>query len=190
MEIIEAPELDLISPFPESQLHRVWGWSRAFSNLNIPDDGPRTKEAFEAYMKGQLTAALTFGIIDRDGLLGLPNVAPLVGIIVFEPVNTYNGYIHIATSRPTWGTRMADQALQTAINYIFTHNPNIQKVSAAIADEYVPAKALARRLGAKLEGILEGIAVRDGELMNVAHYGILYSNWKYKPTHVVLRSKV
>lgn len=191
MLVIEGPQVDLISPFPESQQARIWGWSKAFSSLTMADDGPQTKEDFEVYMRNYLAMphVASFGIIDRNNLLEMPHTAPLVGIIVFEGAGKYNGYFHVATTRAAWGTHMIDQAGAVAIEQLFRQEPSLHRVSATVNDKLAPAKALLRRLGFRFEGLIRKALPIGGVMYDVAHFGLLHTDWKYAPVPVVLQRK-
>lgn len=179
-DVIQGQTVDLITPYPTSQIKRAFGWMHCYKSITQTDEFPKTFEEFQPYMERYLQVCTSFGIIDKNQLTNRRHEAPLVGILIFEPGGPHNGYWHVATSRRAWGTGLVDEAARLAFQYAFDHYPQLTRLSASIAERNYPARGLTKRLGFKCEGVLEDIMVLDGQPLSMVHYGLTRKNWQAK----------
>lgn len=189
MQIIEGPEVDLISPFPSNQIHRVYGWMQCVRNLTSHDFGPKTKEDFDKMAQQYIDTMLTFGIIDKENKLHLQHPAPLVGVLAFEmSVPTIAG-MHFASTRKAWGTRIIDQAIQVAINKLFESSGYLLRVNALINEKNIPAYTFLRRNGFDKEAVLRDMVLVGGIPVNMTQMVALRSHWHFNPQPLKLRKE-
>jgi RimJ/RimL family protein N-acetyltransferase len=66
-----------------------------------------------------------------------------------------------------------DEAGQVLIKHIFDSWPTLLRISGAILNNNKPAKAFAKRMGFKQDGLLQDFVTQDGQPRSVAHFGIL-----------------
>lgn len=163
--------MDLIEPFPLSEIERVWGWNMSRSSLTRSDDGPQNREEFVAWAKVMFPFWRTFAIIDKLNQIYQKHEAPLLGVIGFEPAGPRNGYLHVATSYKAWGSGFVDEAGKAVLAELFRSQPSLLRVSAWLFDCNFPAKALARRVGFKHEGVLRDFVSQDGNPKDISHFG-------------------
>lgn len=180
MQIIPGPDVDLISPFPTNQAHRVYGWVQCFKSMQITDDSPKTKEAFDSLVLDYVNSMESFGVVDRNNRLKLKHPIPLVGMLAFAQAGPVNKYIHFTSSRTARGTGIMDQALQVAINHIFT-TTNAFRVSAMILNQNRPAREFLKRNGFKFEGVFKDMASQNGLPVDMIHFGVYRDSWKFMP---------
>lgn len=178
IHIIEAPDVDLIEPFPMREAKRVFGWLHAYRNIVESDLSPKTPEEFEAYFQRLLPHIRSFGVIDRDNKLKYRHPAPLIGMIAFEPSTPWNCYIHIASNRRAWGSGFMDQAVTTALDEIFATEPTLLRISAFVLSGNGPVKAMIRRIGGRFEGLHKDWVTQNGKPKNVIHFGVTRQEWK------------
>jgi RimJ/RimL family protein N-acetyltransferase len=157
LQVIECPQVDLISPFPVSEAHRLRGWLYCYKSLIIDDQTSGTEDELESYLSTILASPtmISWGIIDKFNQVNSKHEAPLVGFIGYEPMGAFNGYFHVASNRSCWGKGFVDEAGRAAISAIFSTYPSVLRVSAAMLDRNKPAKALAHRLGFERDGRFE-----------------------------------
>lgn len=179
IEILTGVDLDLISPFPISEIHRAIGWSHCIKTLIQTDDGPQTDQDYLEFYKSFFTmpTVTSFGMIDKNQKLNIRHEAPLIGFVAFERANLRNGYFHTATTRKAWGSGMIDEACKLILERVFTTMPELLRVSSFVINNNFPAKALARRMGFVQEGILQDSVLQNGEPKPVTHFGLTRRNW-------------
>lgn len=175
MNIIEAQDVDIIEPFPLSEVKRLVGWMHCYKSLITADGFPQTPEDMEAYFLSVIPNIRSWGVIDRDNKLKSKHEAPLIGFISLEGATVFNAYFHVASTRKAWGSRLIDQAGEAVIKHVFESDPGLLRVSAAILDNNYPAKGLARRLGFAQDGLLKNMVAQAGEPKAIAHFGLLRS---------------
>lgn len=177
MQIISGQNVDLITPFPASEIRRVFGWIHCYRTFTENDDTPNNIEDFTTYMEQILSVCPSWGIIDKNRITNTSHEAPLVGIGVFEPAGVRNGYFHVATARKAFRTGLVDEAGELVLRAIFQGMPLLSRVGAYMDEKNSPAKGLARRLGFKFEGVCEDAVVKDGQPRNVVYFGLTRRNW-------------
>lgn len=170
--VIEGERVDLLCPFPEGEIGRVWGWTKNFKNLLETDDSPHGREDFTAHLRATLPEVVSYAIIDKTGAMKRPVPAALAGILVFEPQLPFNGYLHVASARSAYGHMLTDEGAKLACADLFERLPKLSRISALVHERNRPAGALARRCGFKREGVLRDAIVQLGEPKNVIIFGL------------------
>lgn len=180
IQVLEGVNIDVIEPFPPTQLSTAVGWMHCYKTLVCGDDGPQTNEEIGAFLSNSLAApnVRSWGIVDKDNLTNTHTDAPLVGMITFERANKQNGYLHITTHRKAWGEKLAkpsfaQQASELVIAGLFESEPDLQRVSVAIVDTNKAANNLAKRVGFIKEGFMPAMTKIKGQPANIIHYGLL-----------------
>ncbi len=79
-------------------------------------------------------------------------------------------------ARPYWGHGYAYEASHAIINFGF-QELGLHRVYAETISENTNARALAERLGMKLEGIMRDAKFFNGRWWDVAVYGVLENEW-------------
>jgi RimJ/RimL family protein N-acetyltransferase len=170
--ILEAPHVSLISPFPMKEAHRIIRWQRCYrSSITEPNTVEEITHALSA------PAVHTFGIVDREGALGIRHELPLVGVLAYTQDTPVNVAIDVACTRKAFGSRLADNAVQLLVGQVFAAHPSIARVTMTMEGSNAPMKALARRVGLHYEGYIKHSVVIRGELKDVAIYGICREEW-------------
>jgi len=174
MRIIEAQNVDLIEPFPMSELQRFLGWLHCYKTVMEVDGDPQTPEEKELYYRQLLPLSPSWGVIDKNNQLNYKHEAPLVGIVFLQGgASPANCYVHLASTRRAWGSGLMDEAAQVLIKHVFDIYPSLQRISGAILNNNKPAKAFAKRQGFKQDGLLKDFVTQNGLPRSVAHFGIL-----------------
>lgn len=178
MRIIEGKNVDLISPFPLGEVKRAYGWVHCYRTLTECDDSPKDLDGFIRWHNVYLPSVLSWGIIDKNHLTNIKHEAPLVGMGVFEPIISpwngavRNGVFHVATARKAFRTGLVDEAGQLAIKMLFEEIPTLLRVSGVMLEKNYPAKALAKRLGMKFEGLVQDALVQNNSPQNMVLFGL------------------
>lgn len=178
MNIISGQNVDLISPFPIGEVHRVFGWNHCYRTLTENDDTPNTMNEFTEHMKRIIAQYPTWGIIDKNHITNVNHEAPLVGIGMFEPATIRHGFFHVATARKAFKTGLIDEAAQLVIKYLFDNIPTLLRVGGYMDEKNAPAKSLCKRLGFKFEGLVEDMIIREGIPRNVVYFGLTKRAWQ------------
>jgi len=184
MNVISGQNVDLIFPFPLSEVKRTYGWNHCYRTLTETDDTPSTQEDFITWMESVVQTIPTWGIIDKNHITNIKHEAPLIGIGVFEPIVCLpkgvirNGLFHVATARKAWRTGLVDEAGLLVIRALFEEIPTLLRVSASIMEKNFPAKALAKRMGFKFEGLTEDAIVKGGIAENLVNFGLTRKRWE------------
>lgn len=174
MRIIEAQNVDLIEPFPISEIQRFLGWLHCYKTCMEVDGDPQTPEDKELYYRQLFPQTLSWGVIDKNNQLNYKHEAPLVGIVFLQGgASPANCYVHLASTRRAWGSGLMDEAAQVLIKHVFEAYPSLQRISGAILNNNKPAKAFAKRQGFKQDGLLKDFVTQQGQPRSVAHFGIL-----------------
>ncbi len=176
MRIIEGQRTDLVTPFPENQLRRLFNWMHSFKTSVFADGSPQTPEEFIPYMKFVLERSVTYGVIDKHNELGLNHEAPMVGYVAFDPT-PINAYAHVASTRRCFGTGLIDEAAKLAVTDMFALLPSLLRISATIIPWNRPARALAERIGMEYEGRMRHMVLQKGKPIDIVHYGMTRSKW-------------
>jgi len=173
MEIIYGSNVDLILPFPESEVERAVSWIHCYKSLMVADGMPATEEAWKDYIINEIHNTLSFGVIDKFNKLNYNHAAPLVGMVWFDAGGTpANAYFHFSSSRRAWGTGFMDEAGSLAIRYLFDHFPSVVRVSTLLMNHNKPAKIYTKKLGFKQDGRFADFVTQNGEPKAMAHFGL------------------
>lgn len=184
MKIYSGDNVDLLEPFPQSEIHRLVGYLHCYKTIIHSDDSPQTDEELIEYFKKyfQQPNVRSWGLIDKNRMINQNHEAPLVGFGAFEaagPLNTArNGYFHCATTRKAWGAGIIDEAAQIAFDTVFNEFPNLLRISSFVINNNYPARKLAQRLGMKIEGVLEDAVLQQGIPKPLTHFGLTRRRWE------------
>lgn len=180
MDVLEGKNVDLIEPFPPSQILRLRGWLYCYKTMIITDADPHTPEEILQFIAAQMSSpnVRSWGVIDKFNAIQSKHEAPLVGCVVFERTTPYNGYFHVTFNRQSWGKGMADEASDIVLKRVFETEPDLLRVSAAILSKNNPAKALCSRVGFNREGVMRRFVLQNTEPMDVIHYGLTRKDWE------------
>lgn len=176
MKIIEGRDVDLLYPFPQKELKRVFNWLRCYRTIPEIDSFPATAEAL-AEALGKIPTLQTFGIVDKNNFLQVRHEVPLIGIFTFDRDTMVNGNIHVASNRKAWNSRLVDQAGLTLINYMFRFVPELTRVTINCLSSNGPGRALARGLGFRYEGCIRDAVVINNVPANMALNGLTRTDW-------------
>jgi RimJ/RimL family protein N-acetyltransferase len=176
MKIIEGRDIDLLSPFPPNEVKRIFNWMRCYRTITETTAFPKTEEELVTRLAA-MPNLQTFGIIDKNNILGVRHEAPLIGIYMFDQDTIVNGNAHVASTRKAWGSRLVDQAGQRLMQYLFETMPTLTRITVSVLSTNAPAKALAKRLGFVYEGCLrDAITIQDYPA-NMALFGLTRRDW-------------
>lgn len=179
LSILEGVDVDLIEPFPQSEIASAVSWFRCYKTTMFGDDGPQTNEDIEVFLRQRLPLVRSWGIVDKRNLTGSrQSDVPLVGLIVFERGTLYNGYGHIIVSRKAFGDKLAqpglaEQAGRLALGQVFADTPELQRVSLTTFAKNAAARELAKRLGFHKDGYFRALGREHGVPQDVVHFGLV-----------------
>lgn len=183
MKVYSGDNVDLIEPFPITEIPRLIGWLHCFKNIIHSDDSPQTDEEMKAYFESyfQQPNVRSWGLIDKNRKLNIAHEAPLVGFGAFEfvghPYAARNGYFHCATTRKAWGSGIINEAAKIAFKTILEEYPNLLRLSSFVYNNNYPARKLALGLGMKLEGVLHDAVLQQGVPKPLTHFGLTRREW-------------
>lgn len=182
LRIISGQNVDLICPFPLSEIKRTYGWIHCYRTVSECDDSPKDIDSYCAMTSQYLPRVVSYGIIDKNHLTNIKHEAPLVGFVSFEPSimpngAVRNGFLHVATARRAWKANLIDEAGQLVLRDLFEGIPSLLRVSAVMSDRNAPAKGLVKRLGFKFEGVTEDAILVDNSPQNMAQFGLTRRNY-------------
>ena len=175
--VLNGERVDLISPFPFDQIHRLWGWTRPRSLRNYFDADPEMddKEVFLERMQEVLPSMPSWGIVDKHCSVGGSHPAPLVGVLALEPAGPHNGYFHIAARRKT--PKLVKEAATLVVDHLFT-TTDLLRLSAWVPEGNRAAAWVAQRAGFREEARLEDMILVDGVPGAIRHFGITKRSWQ------------
>jgi len=151
------------SPFPEYAVPRVWRWIQEFRNRVADDYAPRDVAGFMADWRARQAQERTWAVF-RDYELG--------GLVSFQQLSPVLGTSHCLFKKTFWGWQTTVPALELIYREIFEHSTT-QKITAAVFRDNASIVGLARRLGAKTEGVLRSHTLRGGRLVDMVVLGLL-----------------
>jgi len=179
IKAILGAQVDLIEPFPVSEIAHAVTWFHCYKTTMFGDDGPKTDEEIESFLRLRLPLVRSWAVIDKQNLTGArQNDVPLVGLIVFERGTLYNGYGHIIASRKAWGDKLAkpgliEQGAKLALDQVFADTPELQRISLTSFAKNAAAKSLALRLGFHKDGYFKAMGREKGIPQDVLHFGLM-----------------
>lgn len=189
MNIISGANVDLIYPFPASEVRRVFGWSRCYRTFIDSDALPIRIEQYTEYISKLISipSVMTWGVIDKNRLTNDRHEAPLVGVVMFE-ATANGGFVHFASARKAFKMNLLDEALAQVVQYAFEASPSVLRIGCHVDERNYPAKALLRSSGFRFEGTCRGAFVQHGEPRDTAMFGITRAD--YETRYVSLADQV
>lgn len=172
MNIISGQNVDLLMPFPQGEVPRMFGWRHCYRTLSDDDDSPEGREEFIGAMGGLLPGCLSVGIIDKCQLTSTRHEAPLVGMVFFIPGGERDGVIHFAAGRKAFKMGLVEEAMAQFIPEIFAAYPSLLRVSALLDESNTPAKGVLKRLGWKFEGVAQDACLQGGVPRSRVMFGL------------------
>ena len=151
-------------------------WFKCYRTLAETPGFPQTVEELTAFFAAK-PSIQTFGVVDKNRLLGIRHEAPLVGLLTFDQDTLVNGNFHIATTRKAWGSHLADNALQLLVGHLFDTHPTLTRVTGTILATNAPAKGLAKRVGFRYEGRLRDACTVGDVPVDMCLFGITRREW-------------
>lgn len=111
--------------------------------------------------------------------LGIQYHDKIVGSVSFNTINLThrNAEIGYMLSEDYIGKGIITKSCRTLINYGFDEL-ELNRVTIKSATENIKSRAIAEKLGFKLEGIIEQNEWLYNHFVDHAHYGMLKENWK------------
>ncbi len=179
MNIIIGTNVDLISPFPQKEVRRIFDWNHCFRTIPDSDDTPDTPDTFQPYAEALTLAFPSWGVIDKHHLTNPKHEAPLVGIIFLEQAQGQrHGFVHFASGRRAFKMGLIEDALVTLVNELFSAQPELLRLGCYIDERNTPAKALFRRLNFRFEGSCADMTLKNGEPRAYAYFGLTKRVWE------------
>lgn len=182
--ILPGQTADLISPFPQGEIHRIFRWKHCYRTLSNSDALPQTEPEFTEYIASVLPGFSSWGIIDKHQLTTAKHEAPIVGMVALEQMGPNGVSLHFASSRTAFKLGLVDDALMTLLERVFTI-PAILRVSVTLDDKNPAVKALLRRHGFRVEGVCRDGVVWRGEPQDLVWFGLTRRQWEADHTQQV-----
>jgi RimJ/RimL family protein N-acetyltransferase len=176
MKIIEGRDVDLLYPFPQKELKRVFSWLRCYRTIPEIDSFPATAEALGEAM-ARVPTMQTFGIVDKNNFLQVRHEVPLIGMCTLDHDTLVNCNIHVTSNRKAWNSRLVDQAALLLVNYAFRYLPELTRVTLNCLSSNGPGRALARELRFRYEGCIRDAVVINNVPANMALNGLTRTDW-------------
>jgi RimJ/RimL family protein N-acetyltransferase len=164
-------ELRVETPFPEYAVPRIWIWMQEFRGRVLDDFAPKDLPGFMAEWAQRQAAGQQTWVVYRDGEPG--------GLVTFEVASPVAGWTHCLFSRRFWGQDTTIPALQRVYRQIFETTQTRKLCALAFADNF-QVIGLARRLGAKREGLLRQQTTRGGKAVDMVVLGLLREEFDAK----------
>lgn len=162
MNIISGQAVDLLTPFPPAEAHRVFGWKHCYRTLSEDDDVPSLREEFIRSVEALLPRALTAGVVDKNQLTSGKHEAPLVGLVAFVPAGLRDGAIHFATGRKSFKMGLLEEALSLFLPQVWGEFPSLLRITSLLDESNSPAKGVLKRCGFRFEGVHQGAVLVGG----------------------------
>ncbi len=180
MKIISGQSVDLLTPFPQAEATRVWGWKHCYRTLSEDDDVPQGREEFQSSVEALLPLAFTAGVVDKGQLTSAKHEAPLVGLIAFVPSGTRDGAIHFATGRKAFKMGLLEEALTQFLPLVWSEYPLLLRISAMLDESNAPAKSVLKRCGFRFEGVTQNAVVVGGVPRSRVQLGLTRESATYE----------
>jgi RimJ/RimL family protein N-acetyltransferase len=146
--------IEVISPFPQQSLPRVWQWIESFRNRVVDDYSPQTLDAFVRKSIEDQGTLQTWAVY-RDGELG--------GMVSFEKWTEHLGTAHCLFKREMWGRKTTRPALEQILQQIFAGST--RKLCMNVFSDNQAIIALVKELGAVTEAHYSEHTKRNGKLV-------------------------
>lgn len=188
LTVLEGKDVDVLEPFPLREIQAAVGWTHCNKTMMFGVNGPQTDEEVEIYLHSLLTQSnvRSWAIVDKGNLTQTKKIdTPIIGFILAEMVGTNNAYIHAASNRRAWGTKLTQPSLtaqgaQLVINSLFNTNPELTRLSVATLASNKAARHLAEQVGFKKDGYFTSMVVIGNKPVDVIHMGLV----RQQPTAV------
>ncbi len=156
------------SPFPISQLPRLWQWCVTFRHQIMDDYGPQDEDAFNAEWLNLAERGLQTWAVYRT----INEVRELGGIITVQPLNPICGAAFYLFKRQFWGKHTSEPAAREATRLAFEQNPDLRKINLTIFADNHQLRQLAKSLGYRREGQTRQATMRRGQLIDTLALGL------------------
>jgi RimJ/RimL family protein N-acetyltransferase len=167
-------EIELVTPFPESEIPAMWFWIQPFLNQVTADGGPTTLEEFVDRQRERADRVVSWGVY-REGELG--------GYIEFEPGSPTMGLGHGLFKKAFWGQKTTVPAINKAMMQVFASG--VEFVMFTPFAHNAAIRALLRRIGAVENGILKARYTQNGLPIDAAVLGLVCDEWiAHNPEYV------
>lgn len=153
--------VEVRKPFPDYAIPRIWSWMEEFRSSVADDFAPTTLDAFMRDWDARTTEERW--AVYRDGELG--------GLISIQPLNPVVVTSHILFKKDFWGQETTIPAIRKVYEEVFDRG--VIKISSAVFNDNHAIKGLAKKIGAKREGILKNQTLRGGKPVHMAALGLL-----------------
>jgi RimJ/RimL family protein N-acetyltransferase len=148
----------------------VWQWIQPFRERVSDDFAPRTVDGFVDLMLASAEAAETFAVWRGDDLGGL---------ITIQRATPYLALSHIVFRRSFWGAATTLPAIREVYRRVFEGGAG--KICATVFERNHALRSLARKIGAREEGLRRGQTLQDGKPADMVELGLLkedfYAYW-------------
>lgn len=161
--------VDVVSPFPEAAVPRIWGWIETFRDRVCDDSAPKTLHGFVEQWIAREATQQSWGV-SVDGELG--------GVVTAQPVTGVVTEAHCMFKRSFWGTGIPGEALRKIYGQLF--DAGTQKIIMAPFRDNAQMLGLARKLGGKKEAVLRQHAMRGGRLVDQVVVGFTRADFNGK----------
>ncbi len=171
--IIKTPNYS-IRPFKNSdaELWQVWDVDpEVQAHMPEPVNEPQDISEQLAYIKECEAEedGYYWSIDTKDGTT--------IGTVALTDINDYHGLSELGVmigDKSFWGKGVASEVVSAVVQYAFT-NLNIVRISAEAEAGNVGAQKALERAGFEQDGLFKSARVKNGERIDVYHYGITYS---------------
>lgn len=146
--------ISFVTPFPLSEVPKLWEWMNEFRKFNFDDYGPQTLDEFYLLVGNKLKAGHV--------LCGVKYKGHIVGIVCFDQSNPKVGMFHgICFSKDVHGTGIPQAAVEMILEKMF--EAGVEKVKACFFSDNGRVKRFFKKLGSVDEGKLRAETMRDGK---------------------------
>lgn len=165
-----TPAVEIVSPFPRYAVPKIWLWTLQFRSRVADDTAPKTLDDFVRDWDAHESrdARRTFAIYVDEQLAGLGT---------FERWSPWCGTTHVLFCKNFWGKETTVPALREFYQRIFTEEGCHKLLQYAFADNY-QLFAIAKEIGAKIEGTLREQTFRNGVPTDMKIIGLLREDFE------------
>lgn len=155
-------EVRIETPFPEHAVPRIWIWTQEFRWRVADDFGPKTLEEFVEKWRERERVQQNWAVYRGEELGGVITVCPMSPVVVT---------VHCVFKKSFWGSETTLRALRLLYTEVF--KGDCTKVLSFAFRDNSQLLGLARRLGAKKEGVLRKQTRRNGKPTDMIAIGLL-----------------
>lgn len=165
---VSAQPIEIVSPFPDVAVPRLWIWAQAFRSRVADDYAPSTLEEFVRDWERRAAAGRRSWGVERAGELG--------GMFCYDPITDGVGLVHTVFKKSFWGNETTLAALRIVLAELF--DSGIRRVVFQCFADNASTVGLARKVGAVKEGVLRQDTMRGGKPVDVVVLGILKEDFE------------